>query len=51
MKVSVITGKAIGPAFIALAGKNIGSDFTYAGRMPLSPTFTLTAVGFYGTIN
>lgn len=47
VKISVITGKAIGPAFIALAGKNIGSDFTYAWEdAVISPLSSLTAVEF-----
>lgn len=44
-KISVITGKAVGPAFIALAGKDISSDFTYiwesACVSPLAPLSTV----------
>ena len=29
-KISVVTGKAVGPVFVALAGKGSNSDFTYA---------------------
>lgn len=47
VKVSVITGKAIGPAFIALAGKNVCADFTYAWENAvISPLSPLTAVEF-----
>lgn len=47
VKISVITGKAVGPAFVALAGKNLNTDFTFAWEnaviAPLSP---VTAVEF-----
>lgn len=40
-KITIITGKAYGSAFIAMAGKNTGSDFTFAFSdaviSPLSP--------------
>jgi acetyl-CoA carboxylase carboxyltransferase component len=29
-KISVVTGKAVGPVFVALAGKGSNADFTYA---------------------
>lgn len=47
VKISIITGKAIGPAYIALAGKNVGADFTYAWESAvISPFSSLTAVEF-----
>lgn len=46
-KISVITGKAVGPAFIALAGKDISSDFTYIWESAcVSPLAPLSAVEF-----
>lgn len=46
-KISVITGKAVGPAFIALAGKDISSDFTYIWESAcISPLAPLSAVEF-----
>lgn len=46
-KISVITGKAVGPAFIALAGKDISSDFTYIWQSAcVSPLAPLSAVEF-----
>ena len=46
-KISVITGRAVGPAFIALAGKNISSDFTYIWESAcVSPLAPLSAVEF-----
>lgn len=46
-KISVITGKAVGPAFIALAGKDINSDFTYIWESAcVSPLAPLSAVEF-----
>ncbi|MBO5264562.1 MAG: carboxyl transferase [Ruminococcus sp.] len=46
-KISVITGKAVGPAFIALAGKDISSDFTYIWKSAcVSPLAPLSAVEF-----
>lgn len=46
-KISVITGKAVGPAFIALAGKDISSDFTYIWEGAcVSPLAPLSAVEF-----
>lgn len=46
-KIAVITGKAVGPAFIALAGKNISSDFTYIWETAsVSPLAPLSAVEF-----
>lgn len=47
-KISVITGKAVGPAFIALAGKDISSDFTYIWESAcVSPLAPLSAVEFF----
>lgn len=47
VKISVITGKAIGPAFVALAGKNLNTDFTFAWENSvISPLAPLTAVEF-----
>ena len=46
-KISVIIGKAVGPAFIALAGKDISSDFTYIWESAcVSPLAPLSAVEF-----
>lgn len=46
-KISVITGKAVGPAFIALAGKDTSSDFTYIWESAcVSPLAPLSAVEF-----
>lgn len=46
-KISLITGKAVGPAFIALAGKDISSDFTYIWESAcVSPLAPLSAVEF-----
>ncbi len=47
VKISVITGKAIGPAFVALAGKNLNTDFTFAWENAVvSPLMPVTAVEF-----
>lgn len=47
VKISVITGKAIGPAFVALAGKNLNTDFTLAWENAvISPLAPVTAVEF-----
>lgn len=47
IKISVVTGNGIGPAFVALAGKNLNSDFTYAWEdAVISPIAPLTAVEF-----
>lgn len=47
VKIALVSGKAVGPAFIALAGNNVNSDFTYAWEnaviAPLAPE---TAVEF-----
>lgn len=48
VKIAIITGKAIGSAYIAIAGKNSGSDFTFA--LPdaiISPMLPETAVEFF----
>lgn len=47
VKISVITGKAIGPAFVALAGKNLNTDFTFAWENAvIAPLAPVTAVEF-----
>lgn len=47
VKISVVTGDVAGPAFIALAGKNISSDFTFAWEnASISPLAPLSAVEF-----
>lgn len=47
VKLAVVIGKAIGPAFIAFAGKNVNSDFTYAWKNAvISPFSPITAVEF-----
>ncbi len=47
VKLSVVTGKAIGAAFTALAGTACGADFTYAWENAvISPMAPLTAVEF-----
>ena len=46
-KVAVVTGKAIGPVFIALAGNSSNSDFTYAWENAvIAPFAPVTAVEF-----
>lgn len=46
-KVAIVTGKAIGPIFIALAGNSSNSDFTYAWEdAVIAPFAPLTAVEF-----
>lgn len=47
VKIAIVTGKAIGPAFIAFAGKNVNADFTFAWeKAVISPFSPLTAVEF-----
>ncbi|MDE5946233.1 MAG: carboxyl transferase [Oscillospiraceae bacterium] len=47
IKISVITGKAVGTSFVALAGKDINTDFTYAWESAyISPMMPETAVEF-----
>lgn len=47
VKISVVTGKAVGTAFTALAGKDINTDFTYAWETAyISPMAPETAVEF-----
>lgn len=47
IKISVVTGKAYGPAFIALAGKGANADLTYASTLAaISALNPLTAVEF-----
>ena len=47
VKISVITGKAIGSAFTALAGKNVNADFVFAwGNAVIAPVMPETAVEF-----
>ncbi len=47
-KIAVVTGKAIGPVFIALAGNTSNSDFTYAWENAVISQFSsLTAVEFF----
>jgi len=47
VKISVITGKAYGPAFVSLAGKNINTDFSFAfENAVISPLAPLAAVEF-----
>ena len=46
-KVAVVTGKAIGPVFIALAGNTSNSDFTYAfENAVIAPFAPVAAVEF-----
>ena len=46
-KIAIITGKAIGPVFIALAGNSSNSDFTYAWDKAVIAHYSpLTAVEF-----
>ncbi len=46
-KVAIVTGNAVGPAFIALAGNSSNSDFTYAWENAvIAPFSPLTAVEF-----
>lgn len=46
-KIAVVTGKAIGPVFVALAGNNSNSDFTYAYEdAVIAPVAPSTAVEF-----
>lgn len=46
-KVAMVTGKAIGPVFIALAGNSSNSDFTYAWENAvIAPFAPVTAVEF-----
>jgi len=46
-KITLITGKAFGPAFVALASKNANADFTFAwDGAVISPLNPLTAVEF-----
>lgn len=48
VKISVVTGKAYGTAFIALAGKGANADITYAvENAVISPLAPLTAVEFF----
>lgn len=47
VKIAVVTGKAVGTAFNALAGKDLSSDFTYAWDSAyISPVMPETAVEF-----
>lgn len=47
VKISVITGKAIGSAFTALAGKNVNADFVFAWENAvIAPVMPETAVEF-----
>lgn len=47
IKISVVTGKAYGPAFIALAGKGANADLVYALEdAVISPLAPVTAVEF-----
>ncbi|MGN0605419.1 MAG: carboxyl transferase domain-containing protein [Oscillospiraceae bacterium] len=47
VKISLITGKAVGPAYVALAGKNLNTDFTFAWENAvISPLAPVTAVEF-----
>ena len=47
IKLSVVTGNAVGAAFTALAGAACGADFTYAwDQAVISPMAPLTAVEF-----
>lgn len=46
-KITLITGKAFGPAFVALASKGVNADFTFAWEdAVISPLNPLTAVEF-----
>ncbi|MBE6853886.1 MAG: carboxyl transferase [Ruminococcus sp.] len=46
-KITLVTGKAFGPAFVALASKGTNSDFTFAWNSAvISPLHPLTAVEF-----
>lgn len=46
-KISIITGKCIGSSFIALAGKNVSADFTFAfENASIAPMEPLAAVEF-----
>lgn len=46
-KIAVVTGKAVGPVFIALAGNSSNSDFTYAWENAvIAPFAPVTAVEF-----
>ena len=46
-KITLVTGKAYGPAFVALAGKGANADFTFAWNSAvISPLNPLTAVEF-----
>lgn len=46
-KISVVTGDVIGTAFVALAGKNVNSDFTFAfENAVISPMNPLAAAEF-----
>lgn len=47
VKIAIITGKAIGSAYIAMAGRNTGSDFTFAfPDAVISPMLPEAAVEF-----
>jgi acetyl-CoA carboxylase carboxyltransferase component len=47
IKISVVTGKAYGPAYIALAGKGANADLSYAtAGAVISPLNPVTAVEF-----
>lgn len=47
IKISIVTGKAYGPAFIALAGKGANADLVYATPdAVISPLAPITAVEF-----
>lgn len=47
IKIAVVTGKAYGPAFIAMAGKGANADLTYAvSSAVISPLAPKTAVEF-----
>lgn len=47
VKLAVVTGKAVGTVFSAIAGKDVSSDFTYAWESAyISPVLPETAVEF-----
>lgn len=47
VKIAVVTGKAVGPVFTAIAGNGSGSDFSYAWENAvIAPVSSYTAVEF-----
>ena len=47
VKLAVVTGKAVGTVFSAVAGKDVSADFTYAWQSAyISPVLPETAVEF-----